>query len=379
MKKIDSYFISKEKDNIIFKEISSRVNYVKSKRDLIKEIQKELINKCDWEHGRRFILHFADATDYFIMEKIKIEIKEEYIEKALEANLNSIITLIKDNVETLDSYSSLSNWLSNFKTFLSSNKMHIKIILDDKELSLIDDINFLDMNSKENGKSQKYDKELKDSIINKLDNYKISKIKTFKNCNNIDNKTNHTKENENIIKYFTSDNLIEIRNKIANVVKGCTELCPFCKTPCECTIHDHPGNDHESIYNRFGALYVDTLSDTGLLINDENCNGLVSDKRYLVDDPEILKGKSKYFYKDYKNHFPRWNIIGDKSISDPIFWKWFIGKFQDQIKSLFNQKTINKGVQKGVTGWKTPISSWTSQSICQDAMIQVQNYSDFKK
>ena len=131
--------------------------------------------------------------------------------------------------------------------------------------------------------------------------------------------------------------MVELKNTYSQATElvfeflsGCTEQCPFCNEYCEMSVRNHleiTGAEFHSIcIHRPQCLAKFRYSWNNKLVIDL-CTSLVGSDLYF--------NKAPFFHikcKEYQSCFPKWNIQYDAS-EVPIYWKWFVGKYNQQIAS----------------------------------------------
>lgn len=128
-------------------------------------------------------------------------------------------------------------------------------------------------------------------------------------------------------------------NSINTLMKrlwGCTEICMFCKEPCMLIEKEHveDGQSHHCIQHRpegiggFSYYHDNTLSV-------EFCNMSIQNEKMMFrkDIPEWR------FYKDYKIHFPDWEIQPTYDTSK--YWMWVLCKYKHELIDLYDAELPN--------------------------------------
>lgn len=122
-------------------------------------------------------------------------------------------------------------------------------------------------------------------------------------------------------------------NPVSRIMKklwGCTELCMFCHEPCKEMSPDHWERDkqpHRCVQHRPGGVNGFRHSFTSQL-TVYFCNFLVSSDVYTY----IMEVTGPY--KEYKQHFPSWDILPNANASD--YWKWVMCKFKKEFTDKYN-------------------------------------------
>lgn len=137
----------------------------------------------------------------------------------------------------------------------------------------------------------------------------------------------------------TKENVLWDENPIPKIMLklwGCSENCMFCKEPCINTDKDHVelGYDHECLQHRPQGIGGYTWSNTTKLC-EEFCNNLVgSEQSYSWNAGKYNEERRKY--KDYKKHFPDWNIPHSHDKSQ--YWMWIMCKYKYQFAQMYSKE-----------------------------------------
>ena len=176
--------------------------------------------------------------------------------------------------------------------------------------------------------------------------------------------------NFNNFNHFLSQNILELREEICNQFEtedatsviwkgenpfqkvcidlwGCTELCPFCKEPCQHSEKNHT-TEHKCLQHRpkgiEGTRDIETmvLEMTTCAKNitlktrancaahsykcreSGNCTGASTDSEEVFHD-----------YKDYKIYLPDWDIAPDAADEASAYWKWAVCTFEREILDAY--------------------------------------------
>lgn len=140
--------------------------------------------------------------------------------------------------------------------------------------------------------------------------------------------------NKNTVQWKTNPN-----SKIMEKLWGCTNVCMFCAEPCRHTDKSHVEQDvqHQCIQHRPQGISGWHFSDTKNLVT-EFCNCLIqtTDMQYRWGEEEP---KESRYYKDYKSHFPEWDIVPSSDKSK--YWMWVMCKYQDELKEIHDVEKPN--------------------------------------
>ena len=120
---------------------------------------------------------------------------------------------------------------------------------------------------------------------------------------------------------------------IADRILGCPEKCPFCSAPCCLTEKNHEG-DHRALHHYpFGIKGMNEAGSDKLCM--VNCQTVVDSDMWFC--PDFVNPDSKEYFKNYRNCYPKWEILPDRSMKSSLYWKWFIVKFQDELAEHFKK------------------------------------------
>lgn len=124
--------------------------------------------------------------------------------------------------------------------------------------------------------------------------------------------------------------------KIMLKLWGCSATCMFCKEPCINTSNDHvdSGCHHECLQHRpQGIGGYNWVHSKRLCV--EFCNHWVGSEQTYIwhrgkDDEETRK------YREYKKHFPDWDIPHSHDKSE--YWMWIMCKYKDQLTQMYGKE-----------------------------------------
>ena len=115
---------------------------------------------------------------------------------------------------------------------------------------------------------------------------------------------------------------------------GCCKQCPFCGEQCNWSVHD-PTVKHEA-QHRLDCINGSKMIDTRIMTINI-CTTLVGTELHF----RTKKTEGKYRkYKDYqeKSLYPDWRIKQDRRIEASMYWKWFVGKYHQQLAEHYSMK-----------------------------------------
>ena len=158
------------------------------------------------------------------------------------------------------------------------------------------------------------------------------------------NVANFTKEIQNQLSLLEHDLLNQFKTKdftmetwknrpydmLFEQLRGCCEICPFCKEQCDCTMEGHTVK-HSVQQHRPDCLGGYQWSHTNEMTLDLCSSTVGSDLKFKNKDTD-----GKYHpYKEYATLYPKWSIPVDMSFEASAYWKWFVGNYADQIAAHF--------------------------------------------
>ncbi|XP_052068787.1 interferon-induced very large GTPase 1-like [Mytilus californianus] len=130
-------------------------------------------------------------------------------------------------------------------------------------------------------------------------------------------------------------------NPISGIMEklwGCTAKCMFCAEPCRHTGKTHMEEDipHQCIQHRPQGIGGFHWEDTKYLVT-EFCNFWVqTQQRYRWGETE----KKEYrYYREYKKHFPDWDIVPSSDTSK--YWMWVMSKYPNELKERYSVEEPN--------------------------------------
>ena len=114
---------------------------------------------------------------------------------------------------------------------------------------------------------------------------------------------------------------------------GCTEQCPFCGEICDLGDHDDTIK-HRAAQHRPQCLggYRDTSTQVMVLTL---CPANVAGDRNFRDK---RTNQQYHPYSEYQKIYPEWSIPPDVTAKDSSYWKWFVGRFYEEIAVHFEAK-----------------------------------------
>ncbi|VDH97491.1 Hypothetical predicted protein [Mytilus galloprovincialis] len=158
----------------------------------------------------------------------------------------------------------------------------------------------------------------------------------FEEMNKVENQVNNT------FIETTSDNVQwkqDVLGLIMEKLWGCEEKCMFCAEPCMITdkYHVTEGRPHQCIQHRPKGISGFTYEwNKSLVVNF--CNEIIqTEADYVAYDIDEYKGKSRQ-YKDYKKHYPDWDIQPTHDTSK--YWMYVMCTYQQKLTDRYRRKTL---------------------------------------
>ena len=160
---------------------------------------------------------------------------------------------------------------------------------------------------------------------------------------------------------------ILLKNRL---IIGCKASCPLCSAFCELTTVDHYENDgvqHKTSQHWPNGLckwrdYKTQDMVLGL------CTSYVADSNYRFINKDAPH--PGHLYKDYMKIYPSWAIPPDASINASTYWKWFCGKYANELAKIYSL-----GMPKIPEAWSSV--SWQEAREWIETTYNVSlNYSD---
>ena len=125
---------------------------------------------------------------------------------------------------------------------------------------------------------------------------------------------------------------------LSNLI-GCTEQCPFCGEQCDLLDPNHYKDNkqkHRTGVHRPACLAGWRDRETQVMESDF-CTSLVSDKRDFLD----VKTGNYHPFKQYDSIFSEWSIPPDPSSETCLYWKWFVGKYSEELAVTYGAKPVD--------------------------------------
>ncbi|VDI62420.1 Hypothetical predicted protein [Mytilus galloprovincialis] len=137
-----------------------------------------------------------------------------------------------------------------------------------------------------------------------------------------------------IYEHDTAVSVQWITNPVSEILDklwGCLDLCVFCKEPCMITSKDHvmEGKLHECVQHRPLGIGGYKKSDSKKMVVDFCSHKVSGDQKYRHSN-------GYWLYKEYKEHFPDWEIPPSSDTSK--YWIWVMCKFQNELAEMYSMK-----------------------------------------
>ncbi|KAK3537530.1 hypothetical protein QTP70_012753 [Hemibagrus guttatus] len=269
-------------------------------------IQKELLEKSNFEDFKRYILQYNDYVKEWIYNRIvKCFSKDISLQNIKMKKLDSIMQKIMKAMEAskVDGNGSpLPNNERGAKTLIQNfcKSMNCDISISMKKVKQVLFQNTADCAS--------FTKSLYECI-------EEMKIQLKDEISNSD------------IKETLNNVSVKPQSMLFKRVFGCGKKCPFCKTPCEAEGTDH--QQHHAAVHRPKGL-CGSRNDNVLC--EEICTSSVLGNRTFKNQETDFEPQ---LYKDYRKYYPDWHIAPDMYIEASDYWKYVMVTFNKQFAECY--------------------------------------------
>ncbi|KAK3538129.1 hypothetical protein QTP70_031331 [Hemibagrus guttatus] len=269
-------------------------------------IQKELLEKSNFEDFNRYILQYNDYVKEWIYNRIvKCFSKDISLQNIKMKKLDSIMQKIMKAMEAskVDGNGSpLPNNERGAKTLIQNfcKSMNCDISISMKKVKQVLFQNTADCAS--------FTKSLYECI-------EEMKIQLKDEISNSD------------IKETLNNVSVKPQSMLFKRVFGCGKKCPFCKTPCEAEGTDH--QQHHAAVHRPKGL-CGSRNDNVLC--EEICTSSVLGNRTFKNQETDFEPQ---LYKDYRKYYPDWHIAPDMYIEASDYWKYVMVTFNKQFAECY--------------------------------------------
>ncbi|XP_052445891.1 interferon-induced very large GTPase 1-like, partial [Carassius gibelio] len=278
---------------------------------LEKHILKTLAEEEDFNKYMNYIHHPRDHFKSFIRDEVRRYITDQFSVRVLP-KMKENIKLLQQKImraahqsteHVQENRGDVGLWLKSFTQRISD-----ELIFSEKHLSGVrcDDVDF---------------KLLEDVIRRELTAIVSDIIRRF----------NSRSFNEKLDLKFRPDELL-----ISHFCQCCWVQCPFCGAICTNTIENHDG-DHSAPFHRVRGITGTYYSSTQTLSADICTSLVMSDKKFCVSG-------GQFKYREYRRAggvYAKWSITPD--LSEQIYWKWFVCRFQKHLEKYFNKTFEGSG------------------------------------
>ena len=173
---------------------------------------------------------------------------------------------------------------------------------------------------------------------------KQEEVKDFQNLNTLLSKGINTIQSH-VISHFESNYDEQtiwgnqtLYKEIRDRIWGCEALCPFCAEPCKKSDPNHASETdcHECVQHRPNGVNGWSFIYTKKLIIESCSYNVQTDKKFIcIGIKHICSSDNEvciyHPYRDYKKHFPEWDIPPTPNMDSSQYWKWYLNRFQTDI------------------------------------------------
>ncbi|XP_038671292.1 LOW QUALITY PROTEIN: interferon-induced very large GTPase 1-like [Scyliorhinus canicula] len=124
-------------------------------------------------------------------------------------------------------------------------------------------------------------------------------------------------------------------SELYTLLGGCGEQCPFCGVLCDCTNREH--SQHSAEYHWSRGLNGWRCHNSAKLISDNCTTYVASDEPFRNKDTNWEPFPFKK-YRELNDHYSRWDIAADTSITTSAFWKWVYYKYNRDFAAKYSCK-----------------------------------------
>ncbi|XP_034074454.1 up-regulator of cell proliferation-like isoform X2 [Gymnodraco acuticeps] len=299
--------------NIVDEVLAGRHSAEYSSRNFFQyNIQKELLQKEDFQSFVKFIRKYEIYVKDFIFQDILQEMSEDKtLFELKKKNLKVIVKKITDATERAskgedgvllpDNKESITELIKNMRTFLTKDIL----ISEEAEKTTLFQI-------------QSTCHPFKESLVQSL-----------------------REMNEQLQEDFPkSEDIAETVNKLAtkpqdelfSQVCGCGQQCPFCKVPCEAGGKRH--EKHHAAVHRPQGLGRYRIGATEKLVETLCTTDVHSEHKFRC----AATNEEWHPYKDYQQIYPDWLIPQDYTRETSDYWKYVLVKYNERFAQEYNAK-----------------------------------------
>lgn len=284
---------------LVVKDVTSHVPCLHSKAEIVKTVLEDLIEKNSFEE---YIAFLQDAesdlqkrikeytSGYLFQNKGKNKTNfARLLEKEIIFQVNNIKQLARNT--QVKKKNNVQIWIKEFYKKIDSE---IPLSFQDVSPAFKYDIDVSSFQKK---------------IMKKISHIQSDLIKFYENIN----------ANEFSSQYS------DIYEKIAKQCIGCPTQCPLCGCLCSLSNPNHESK-HQALIHFPLCVKGNVGDDSSLSI--ENCNSLVCGSVTL----NSINAKDTEYEQVYTN----WHIPKDESVQLPLYWKWFVSNYRNQMAKKYN-------------------------------------------
>ncbi|XP_016116131.1 interferon-induced very large GTPase 1-like [Sinocyclocheilus grahami] len=305
-----------------------------NRSNLEKHILKTLAEEEDFDKYMNYINNSRDHFKDFIRDEVSQYITDKFsvsvlpkMKENIKLLQQKIMKAAHESTELVqESRGDVGLWLKSFTQQLSD-----ELIFSEKDLSGVKHDGVKDFNLMEN-------------VIKKELPAIMSDINSRFNTKSFDEKLDYK---------FRPEELL-----IDHFCQCCWVQCPFCGATCTNTIENHPGKHSTPFHRVTGLKGMKYRNTTNLSISI--CTSAVASYRSFYPNDS----KKSVSWREYRNAggiYTNWSITPD--LSELLYWKWFVSRFQKYLKKYYNKTSI--GYFKIPDEWKTYSKQAAIESLNQ--------------
>ena len=292
----------------IVSHLKSSDGHFHSKRGFKVKLLTHFAEVGDFSHYRDYLNDVKSSimswAEFYINDHCKTigDSGKHIICELAEENLQAIIQKVKKTVNKIKKIdTNIKTWLLEFHEYLGEEVVISKIEI----LKII-------------GSQEIYDFSFfVEAILDGIDNIKAD----------ITSKISEPSSSFFDMANWTKPPHITLYDSLA----GCCEVCPFCREQCELMDEKHSG-DHSVLMHRpqcLGGVVSVSTNQIALELCTESVTGKGSFRSRATDMKPVP-------YAKYKDIYKRWNIPTDQPDNNPIYWKWLVSKYCDDVIAFAN-------------------------------------------
>ena len=124
--------------------------------------------------------------------------------------------------------------------------------------------------------------------------------------------------------------------KLLDLMFGCQECCPFCKSLCDQTARDHEGEHSTRIHRPQGLTGYHGIKTK--ILENRICTTMVDSD---VQFENVDTSNQLHPYKEYQkvnDYYKSWAILPDASFEASTYWKWFMATYAQELANYYEVK-----------------------------------------